>query len=178
MAQAAWWRRERMMMVMTGGGEGGYPLGCHEYDPQIFHCGPMSAVADAQDAREASLIYPGVSPLKRREEDKDPQQFTSVEELVHPSQFLNARWLSGEAGSVFCSPLGSAAFFSVPVNGEYRKTRAVRSQSAPLSTMEFPVNAVYRWPAGQQLYREVEERQARFKYLRGSDGAELSNPSI
>lgn len=40
------------------------------------------------------------------------------------------------------------------------------------------VKAVYRWPAGQQLYREVEARQARFKYLRGSDGAELSNPSF
>ena len=28
--------------------------------------------------------------------------------------------------------------------------------------------------AGQPLYREVEERQAGFKYLRGSDSAELS----
>ena len=28
-------------------------------------------------------------------------------------------------------------FFFIPVNGEYRKTRAVSSQSAPLSTMEF-----------------------------------------
>lgn len=40
------------------------------------------------------------------------------------------------------------------------------------------VKAVYRRPAGQQLYREVEGRQARFKYLRGSNGAELSNPRI
>lgn len=40
------------------------------------------------------------------------------------------------------------------------------------------VKTVYRWPAGQRLYREVEARQARFKYLRGSDGAEPSNPSF
>lgn len=40
------------------------------------------------------------------------------------------------------------------------------------------VKAVYRWFAGQKLCREVQERQARFKYLGGSDRAELSNPSI
>ena len=31
---------------MGGWERGGYAQGCYEYDPEIFHCGPMSGSED------------------------------------------------------------------------------------------------------------------------------------